>query len=162
MIFVTVGTERFQFDRLLEAIDQGIRLREIDEPVFAQTGNSNYVPELFKHHTFLPFDEMVESIKKADIVVAHAGVGSVLLCLSLDKIPIAFPRLMKLGEHLDDHQLEFTRRMETQKKILAAYDEQDLLNKIKNYENLINKLNNQNSSSSRKNLLSFLKSIIEE
>ncbi|KPJ65844.1 MAG: hypothetical protein AMJ43_09860 [Coxiella sp. DG_40] len=162
MIFVTVGTEKFQFDRLLKAIDHGIKACEIKESVFAQTGSSKHVPKLFKYCGFLPFNKMIEFIKKADIVVTHAGVGSTLLCLSLGKIPVAFPRLVRMGEHLDNHQLEFARRMETDKKILAAYDERELLNKIKNYKRLISALANQNLSSSKNNLVHFLKTTIDE
>ena len=162
MIFVTVGTGRFPFDRLLKVIDGGLKTGLINEEVFAQTGSSQYIPKFFKYRDFLAFNEMIEFIQKANITVAHAGVGSTLLCLNSYKIPIAFPRLMKLGELVDDHQLEFAKRMEVQKKILAAYDEQDLLDKIKNYNRLINALPNRNLSSNKSNLVHFLKSIIDE
>lgn len=162
MIFLTVGMEGFSFDRLLKSMDEGIRTCEIRKTVFAQTGNSQYVPKLFKYCKFLSFGEMVEFIRKADIIVAHAGVGSTLLCLNLQKIPILFPRRVNLREHLDNHQLEFARQMERVGKVLVAYDEQELVSKVKNYKRLINKLNKQGKPSNRESLLSFLKSIINE
>ena len=162
MIFVTVGTEKFAFDRLLRVIDEGIETGQIKETVFAQTGTSQYVPKYFKSCDFMPFDKMVEYVQEANLIVPHAGIGTILLCLNLGKVPIIFPRLKKLGEHLDDHQLEFARQIETQKKLFVAYDGQGLLNKIKNYKNLINKLNSPNRFSSKKIFESFLKNAIKE
>lgn len=162
MIFVMVGTERFPFDRLLRAIDLGFETGKIHEEIFAQIGSSVYIPRLFKSCKFLPFNEIVKLIKESDIVVTHAGVGSVLLCLSLNKIPIAFPRFMKYGEHLDDHQLEFATQMETQQKLLVAYDEQNLLDKITNYKSLIESLNAELcTETNRNNLVNFLTSTVE-
>jgi UDP-N-acetylglucosamine transferase subunit ALG13 len=160
MIFIMVGTDRFPFDRLLKAISSGLETGKINEEVFAQIGSSTYIPQLFEHRDFLPFNEIVESIKKADIVVTHAGVGSILLCLSLGKIPIAFPRFKKFVEIVDDHQLEFARQMEACEKILVAYDEQELLNKISNYKSLIKTLNKQKGFLGKKDLLAFLENIV--
>jgi UDP-N-acetylglucosamine transferase subunit ALG13 len=119
MIFVTVGTERFAFERLLKAIDNGIRDKEITDDVFAQIGTSSYIPEFYEHRRFLSFGQMTENINKADIVVTHAGVGSTLLCLTLGNIPILFPRLQAKGEHLDDHQIEFTTNGEREENSLG-------------------------------------------
>ncbi|MEJ2184242.1 MAG: glycosyltransferase [Nitrospirota bacterium] len=160
MIFVTVGTERFSFDRLLVAVDEGVSSGKISSEVNAQTGNSHYVPKLLTHERFLPFDKMVEHIRKADIVVSHAGVGSTLLCLSLKKIPILFPRLKERGEHLDDHQVEFTRQMEKNGKVIAAYDERDLFYNISNYEELVRGIEGQSVAPNvNDSLIDFLKQI---
>ena len=60
MIFVTVGTERFPFDRLLRAIDEGVRDHRIDKEVFAQTGCSLYKPRSFNHESVIRFDRFIE------------------------------------------------------------------------------------------------------
>jgi len=160
MIFVTVGTEKFPLDRLLRALDEGIRRSEIGEEVFAQTGHSRHVPKRFQYSTFLPFNEMITFIQKADIVVAHAGAGSTVLCLHLGKVPILFPRFARFGEHLDDHQVEFARQMEGQEKVLTAYDEEELIDKIKHYKGLLCTLGGKKTHSTKGRLLRSVERII--
>ena len=163
MIFVMVGTEKFPFDRLFKAIDNGIKTGRIKQKVFAQTGPSAYIPLSFDYTTeLLPFDELVEFIQRSDIVVAHAGVGSTLLCLSMGKIPILFPRYGRLGEHFDDHQVELARQMERESKVLCAYNEEDLLYKISSYKDLASQLkkSDSGSNSNKKDLIDYLRKII--
>jgi len=162
MILVIVGTEKFQFDRLLNAIDCGIQIGSIRQSVFAQVGKSDYKPSLFPNKDFLSFEEMVKFIQKAKIVVMHAGVGSTLLCLSLSKIPILFPRYKHLGEHLDNHQVEFTKRMEKENKVLVAYEEKELIHKIRNYNILVKKLKSSSAQFNKDNMIAHLKRIIED
>ena len=81
----------------------------------------------------LPIERMAEKIREAEAVVTHAGVGSVLLCYLLGVVPIVFPRRAELGEHVDDHQMEFARRMEREGELVAAYDGEDLLRAIAEY-----------------------------
>lgn len=160
MIFVTVGTEKFPFDRLLKTIDEGISSGEIKHDVFAQSGTSRYAPVNYEHTAFLPFTEMVEKIQQADMVVSHSGVGSTLLCLSLGKIPVLFPRFEQLGEHLDNHQLEFTRQMEKHGKVLAAYNEQELPAMISLYQAKVALLQDAKTMPGKEALLTFLESTL--
>ncbi len=60
---------------------------------------------------YLPFVELQEWISKARVVVCHAGIGSVALCLSTGRHPVVVPRLKRLSEYIDDHQLTFGRRL---------------------------------------------------
>jgi UDP-N-acetylglucosamine transferase subunit ALG13 len=107
MIFVTVGTNEARFDRLLRAVAD---LR-VDEPLLVQHGHSSPIPhpqaELVD---FLTFDAMVDAISAARVVVTHAGVGSVLVCLANGKRPVVVPRLSCHDEAVDDHQLQLGRR----------------------------------------------------
>jgi UDP-N-acetylglucosamine transferase subunit ALG13 len=139
-IFVTVGFESFSFNRLLRTIDEGVIEKLISPPVLIQTGHSSYQPLCCPAKRFLPFDEILDNLKKAEIVVSHAGVGTTLLTLSLGKIPILFPRQAKYREHVDDHQMEYARKMEQQKKVLMATDGPDLLGKIKNFHAIVARL----------------------
>jgi len=159
MMFITVGTEKFPFDRLIETIDKAITIGEIKDEVFAQIGSSTYIPKFIKYEKFLTFDEMIKTIRKADIVVSHAGVGSLLICLQMGKMPIIFPRLSRFGEHVDDHQLEFAKRIDVLKKALVAYDEDDLLYKIKNYRQLVTKYKAKTSFSKKSLIFSLLNSL---
>jgi UDP-N-acetylglucosamine transferase subunit ALG13 len=161
MIFLTVGTsEEFPFDRLIRAVDHGVERGQITQPVFGQIGKTSYRPS-FEHKAFIPLSEMIECIRQAEIVVAHAGVGSTLLTLSLGKIPIIFPRLCKLGENLDDHQTEFTQEMEKQGIVLMAYEEEELLEKINHFHSLTSGLRKKSTISGKPQLMAFLKKILD-
>lgn len=157
MIFVTVGLEKFPFDRLFYFIDDSIREGAINDEVISQIGSSRYRPKSFNYYKFLPFQEMVNFIQKAEIVISHGGVGSVLLCLNSGKIPIVFPRFKKYGEHLDNHQLEFSEKMKNQQKVITAYNKQQLTDKIKHHSELVRKLQDANIKSSKNDLIFFLK-----
>jgi UDP-N-acetylglucosamine transferase subunit ALG13 len=135
MIFATVGTEKFPFDRLIKILDEAKREDILEEEVFLQIGSSRYTPGYCMWERYMEYGEIIDFMSKARVVVTHAGVGSTLLCLALDKVPIVFPRSHGFGEHLDDHQIEFTRRMASEDKVIAAYDNLELIKKIKGYEN---------------------------
>ena len=107
MIYVTVGTNEARFDRLLQAV---AALR-VDETVLVQHGHSSPLgPPGAELVDFLPFEGMVDAIKRARVVVTHAGVGSVLVTLGEGKRPVVLPRLKQHGEAVDDHQLQLGRR----------------------------------------------------
>jgi len=84
MIFVTVGTEKFPFDRMIRAIEKAIRNEEIKDKVFAQIGSCGFEPELFPYERFLSFDNMKRFIKKADIITAsrYTDRGCKLFCVN--------------------------------------------------------------------------------
>lgn len=108
MIFVTVGTNEAPFDRLLRAVAD----LPAAEELLVQHGSSSIKPPLATCVDFLPFDEVVDSVRRARTVVTHAGVGSVLVALGAGKRPVVVPRLQRFGEAVDDHQLAFARRFE--------------------------------------------------
>ena len=118
MIFVTVGTQKFQLNRLLKILDD----ERQDEKIFAQIGFSTYKPKNFKYKNFLTQKEFSEYIKKASIVITHAGVGSILTAMEYGKPILVFPRLKKYGEHVDDHQLQIAETF-MEKKYLIMYSE---------------------------------------
>jgi len=137
MIFVTVGTEKFPFDRLVRSIDRAVGEGRIRDKVYIQKGYSSYVPVNADYWNFLEFPDMVDMVQKANLIVSHAGVGSFLLCVHFRKVPILFPRRAVFGEHLDDHQLDFVKGIERLDVALVAYDERDLLIQIDHYRRLI-------------------------
>jgi UDP-N-acetylglucosamine transferase subunit ALG13 len=106
MIFVTVGSERFPFDRLISAVDE-LAQRGVLQDVHCQIGASTYRPKHCRWKPFLPFKEMLQYVQESELIIAHGGVGVTLLCLQMEKVPILVPRRKALGEHVDDHQLEF-------------------------------------------------------
>ena len=106
MILVTTGASQFPFDRLLRTVD-GL---PGDERIVVQHGCSTVTPARAECVGFLPMPELAGHVRAARVVVTHAGVGSILLCLSNGRSPIVVPRLRRHGETVDDHQLECARR----------------------------------------------------
>ena len=126
MIFVTLGSQKFQFNRLLQAIDRQIESGEITEPVFAQTGWSDYKPVHYEWAPFLDREDMDAWVAKADVVIAHGGTGAIVGALKAGKKVIAVPRLAKYGEHVDDHQVQLLREFDGMNLICACYDSEKL------------------------------------
>lgn len=130
MIFLTLGTQKFQFNRLLKYIDEKKKSGEINEEVFAQIGNSDYIPTNYKFKDFLNKDEFEDYIKKADLVITHSGVGTIISAININKPIIVVPRLAKFGEHVDDHQLQIAESFS--KKKLVISNGEDINNLIDN------------------------------
>ena len=130
MILVTVGLERFPFDRLLRTIDGLVESGAIREPVFGQIGHSRYEPKHFAHCRFLPFDHMRRRLQEADVVVCHGGVGTILTAVSLGKTPLVFPRRAEFGEQLDDHQLDLASRLKAGTQVRVVDTEQMLADEL--------------------------------
>lgn len=110
MIFIGVGTQRFQFNRLLEEIDSLIDDGTIKDDVFAQIGYSTYKPRNYNSSNFLSQQDFNSKIKSCDIFITHGGVGAIHNGLSLKKKVIIYPRLAKYNEHVDDHQIEIATK----------------------------------------------------
>ena len=106
MIFVTLGSQKFPFNRLLKKIDELIEDGTITEPVFAQTGASDYIPKRYEYKPFLDREEFARQMSLCDTVITHGGTGAIIGAVKKGKKVIAVPRLAKYGEHVDDHQLQ--------------------------------------------------------
>lgn len=81
MMFITLGSQKFQFNRLLEAIDKLLDTCVIQEEVFAQIGYSNYKPENYNYKNFLDREEFNNIMNKADIIITHGGTGAIISAL---------------------------------------------------------------------------------
>lgn len=122
MIFVTLGSQKFQFNRLLKEIDQLIEKNEITEEVFAQIGYCDYQPKNYKYKQFLDRDEFNELMNKCDKVITHGGTGAIVGAVKKEKKVIAVPRLAKYDEHVDDHQLQIVEQFDEMGFIEACFD----------------------------------------
>ncbi len=130
MIFVTVGSNTHQFNRLLIAIDQLIENKIIKEKVIAQKGHSDYEPKNYQSYNFLDSEEWEEKIKCSNLVISHSGAGSIMTVLENKKSLIVVPRLEKFGEHVNDHQLDIAKELEKERRILVVYEIKNLGKKI--------------------------------
>ncbi len=106
MIFVTVGSRNYPFDRLFKKLDDLYENGLLTEPMFAQIGSSNYRPKHYQYKDFISQEELLEKIRESDIVVAHGASGSIMKALNAGKKVIAVTRLSKYGEHINDHQIQ--------------------------------------------------------
>lgn len=126
MIFVTLGSQKFQFNRLLKQLDKIVENKKIEEEIFAQIGYSDYKPQNYKYKEFVDRDEFKELMSKSDIVIAHGGTGAIITAVKQGKKVIAIPRLAKYGEHVDDHQIQLVDEFKELNLIEPVYDEKDL------------------------------------
>lgn len=107
MILVTVGTNEARFDRMLLTLEATLP----DEELLVQHGPSPIRPPGATCVDYLPYEELVYAIRRARVVVTHAGVGSIMTALANGKRPVVVPRLQRFGEAVDDHQVELGRRL---------------------------------------------------
>jgi len=132
MIFITVGYSQYIFDRMISSVDNILLGMEIEkDEIFFQIGNSNYMPRSGKCCTYTGFEDMTQHIRIADLVITHAGVGSILLCLINNKKPIVFPRLKQYREHVDNHQLQLANRLKASGLVLYPDGLQDLKDTVR-------------------------------
>jgi len=131
MIFVTVGSQKFQFNRLLKKIDELIDEGVITEEVFAQTGASDYVPKNYSYEPFLDRETFAQKISECDKVITHGGTGVIIGSVKKGKKVLATPRYAKYGEHVDDHQLQLLQQFDDLGIIIACYDLDKLADKYK-------------------------------
>lgn len=124
MIFVTVGTQ-LPFDRLVSAVDVWAETNAITT-VFGQIGHGNYSPKNFPTEPFVTKQDADKYFQQADCVVAHAGMGSILTALKYKKPIIVLPRLAKLQEHRNDHQLASVKQFADVPGVMVAEDEAQL------------------------------------
>ncbi len=125
MIFVTVGTQ-IPFDRLIKILDEMAPALG-DEEIIAQTSEkSTYMPRNFKTVGFMSPDEFNNIFKRARLVVAHAGMGTIISALRQAKPIIIFPRKASLGEHRNEHQLATAAEMRRLGAVAVAYDAAEL------------------------------------
>lgn len=128
MIFVTVGTQG-QFDRLIRTVDEWAGARGRTDG-FAQTGPSEYHPKHIRTERFIDPTEFRKCVEAASIVISHAGMGSIITALELGKRILVMPRQASLGEHRNDHQLATAKRFAEQGRIMVAFNEQELVDRL--------------------------------
>lgn len=132
MIFVTVGSQKFQFNRLLKKVDELIENGVMKDEVFAQIGVSDYKPKNYKYVDFTTREEFASNLDKCDLLITHAGTGVIVTALKKGKKVIAVPRLAKYGEHVDDHQIQLVKQFEELGLIESCYDTELISASLKN------------------------------
>jgi len=130
VIFLTVGTWRRGYDRLVRAVDELVEKGVIAEEVAAQIGHGSYQPRQLKTIRFCSPDEFVKLISEVSLVISHAGMGTIIQAVRLGKPVIVVPRKASLGEADNDHQFTTAKQLEAEGKVLAAYEVSELPEKL--------------------------------
>ena len=144
MIFVSLGTNDKSFERLLREVDNQINLGNIKDKVIVQSGFTKYSSNNMEIIDLMPMDVFNKCISDCDVLITHGGVGTILDGLKLGKKIIAFPRLSKYQEHVNDHQVEIINEFCTNGYILTGdlSDLNGLLKKVNNFSPVEYKSNN--------------------
>lgn len=143
MIFVTVGTHEQPFDRLIEYMDKLVQNGKVAEEVVIQTGYSTYEPRHCKWQTLFSHDEMAQKIANARIVITHGGPSSFIAPLRIGKVPIVVPRKKELREHVNNHQVDFSRAVSERMGTIIVVEEIENLGRIiEEYGNIVDAMNN--------------------
>lgn len=85
MILVLLGTQNNSFHRLLEGIQNCINDGIINEDVFVQAGNTKFKSKDMRIFDLIPLEDLEDLIDKANLIITHGGVGSIIMCLKKKK-----------------------------------------------------------------------------
>ena len=131
MILVTVGTEKFQFDRLMVWTSILAKQHWIKEKVIVQYGNCIYFPNELESYKLLPAKDFQELAMSANLVIGHCGEGTLLLAEKINAPYVLVPRRAELNEHVDNHQLELAYQL-LNKGVPIAFSLEELLEFVRN------------------------------
>ena len=127
--FVSLGNALQPFVRLLEAI---ARLApRLPQPVIVQHGHTPFRDGACRPMPFLGMNEFIEHIHEADLLIMHAGAGSIMHAVEAGKVPVVMPRRAAFGEHVNDHQVEFAQALAETGKVIVADTPDDLARAVK-------------------------------
>lgn len=122
MILVTLGTQDKAFIRLIKAIEDVKLSGTLKDDVVVQSGYTEYASTVLELKDYYSQIELDQLRQEADLIITHAGVGSILDALKFNKVVIAVARLKQYGEHTNDHQLELLDAFANEGYILRCDD----------------------------------------
>jgi UDP-N-acetylglucosamine transferase subunit ALG13 len=130
LLFATVGAV-LPFDRLVTAVAEAKASGAIPQAIRVQTGEGGLRPPGMDVVETLPFETVQALLRDASIVVCHGGTGSLITALREGCHVIAMPRLMRLGEVYDDHQIEITEAFEKRGLVQVANTAEELAEAVR-------------------------------
>lgn len=128
MIFVTIGS-MFPFDRLIRLMDMWAA-DHADGEAMAQIGDGSYEPRNMPFVRRLTQAEFTRSIDRSRLVVAHAGMGTVISAGQRGKPLVVLPRIAEFGEHTTDHQIATANWLRSKPGVYVADRNEDLASQI--------------------------------
>ena len=127
-VVVFLGTDHHPFARLVQWVDRWAAAHPAS-PCFIHHGPAP-APEHTESSPYVDVHELAATLASADVIVVHAGPGTIMDALEAGHLPIVVPRLARFGEVVDDHQVAFGRLMQEQKRAVYADHEQALFDAI--------------------------------
>ena len=131
MILVMLGTQNNSFHRLLEEIDELVKKGIINDEIIVQAGYTKYNSKNMKILGLMPKEELEKYQEKADLIITHGGVGSIISSIEKGKKVIAVPRLHEYQEHVNNHQIEIVKKYSNENLIIGCKQVSDLEKAIK-------------------------------
>jgi UDP-N-acetylglucosamine--N-acetylmuramyl-(pentapeptide) pyrophosphoryl-undecaprenol N-acetylglucosamine transferase len=120
--FIAVGTHRQPYSRLLNMVSRAIDEGLLPGPVLAQVGPAQWDAPDARVSPHLSREELEAAVRSAAVVVCHGGAGIISSALTAGRRPIVVPRRAALGEHVDDHQYQLTRKLAEWGLVVVAED----------------------------------------
>ena len=124
VILITIGS-LFPFDRLIRVVD-ALAPSWPQEAFFAQIGDGEYEPANMKFSRMLSANAFAEAVKSARLIIAHAGMGSVITAMEANKPIVILPRKMEFDEHTTDHQMATARWLTGRRGVYVALEDSHL------------------------------------
>jgi len=124
MILVTVGSTQFPFARMNALVGRLSARNKNHELIIFQYGNlapQYYYPPI-ELYPYIPQEKLLQYMKQAQSIICHGGPGTIYQALSFGKIPWVLPRQRRYGEHLTDHQVDFSNFMSRRKLVNIISD----------------------------------------
>lgn len=147
MVLVLLGTQNNDFHRLLDEIDKNIENGIIKDEVIVQSGFTKYYSKNMKIFNLVPKQELENLVDKADLIITHAGVGSIEMSLEKNKKVIAVARKKEFGEHVNNHQKEIQKEFSKKGFLIGIENVENLgqaIEKSKNFVPIIYKKSKNN------------------
>ncbi|MEP1422977.1 MAG: glycosyltransferase [Erythrobacter sp.] len=116
------------FDRLIEAVDK--LAPDLGMKVIAQTGKGTYQPKNMIARVSIAPAEFENLVQESQLIISHAGIGTVLTAQRFSKPILLIPRRFDHGEHRNDHQVATVQNLRGRAGLLVAMDEAELAAKI--------------------------------
>lgn len=147
MILVLLGTQNNDFHRLLDEVERNIKNGTIKEDVIVQAGFTKYNSDKMKIFSLTSESKLKKLVEDADLIITHAGVGSIEMSLEKNKTVIAVPRKKEYGEHVNNHQKDIEEEFNRQGLLIGIKDVEELNTALKKAKDFIpNKYKKNNNS----------------
>ena len=159
MILVTLGTQDKEFKRLIKIIENAKKEKIIKDKVIVQAGYTKYESKYLEIFDFCSNEKLENLVKQCNLLITHAGVGSIVLGLLNNKKVIACPRLSKYKEHTNNHQLQILDNFSKAGYILALNEEDDFNNVYRQLKNFKPRKYVDNSKKIVETIDNYLKTI---
>lgn len=129
MTFVSVGNAQQPFNRFLKNV-AAIALK-LPQPVIVQHGHTPFECPVCKAKAFMGMEEFSSNIRDAELLIMHAGAGSIIHAIEAGKVPVVMPRRVSFGEHINDHQVQFAEALSKAGKVVMIENLEELEDAVK-------------------------------